>query len=211
LERTLASLPGYFYSTGSDGVYVHLYDNSERNWRLNDGNGLKIKQETNYPWSGEIKITVSPTMPSEFVVYVRIPGWSARSVVNVNGVPVSGARSGEYLAIRRHWLANDTIKMNLDLTAQLLKANPDVSEDRGRVAFQRGPIVFCMEHLDRAGHERTMNLVGYTVRLDGSTTAHFDPNLLDGVMVLSHSGSISQIPAEMGLYQSLHKFLLHNK
>ncbi len=202
LERTFASLPGYFYSTSSDGVYVHLYDNSEMNWRLQDGNGLKIQQRTNYPWSGEVKMTVSPATPAEFAVYVRIPGWSPKSHVKVNGTEVSGTRPGEYLAIRRRWSANDTIELNFDMTTHLLKANPAVSEDRGRVAFQRGPIVFCMEHLDQIDQEHGTNLARYTVHLDGSTTARFDPNLLDGVMVLSHPGSISRSPADKGLYYS---------
>jgi uncharacterized protein len=202
LERTFASLSGYFYSTSSEGVYVHLYDNSEMNWRLQDGNGLNVQQETNYPWSGEVKIAVSPETPSEFTVYVRIPGWSNKNTVMVNGTRVSGARPGEYLAIRRRWSAKDTIELSFDMTTHLVKANPAVNEDRGRVAFQRGPIVFCMEHLDQNEREQGMNLAGYAVRMDGNTTAQFDPNLLDGVMVLSHPGSISRTPADLGLYYS---------
>lgn len=200
LERTFASLPGYFYSTSSDGVYVHLYDNSEMNWRLHDGTGINIQQETNYPWSGAVKLTVSPATPSEFVVNVRIPGWSAKSEVKVNGAVISGARPGEYLAIRRRWSANDSIEMNFDMTTRLLKANPSVNEDRGRVAFQRGPIVFCMEHLDQTNHEYGMNLAGYTVRLGASTASRFDPTLLDGVMVLDHPGSVSSPLPDVGLY-----------
>src|SRR5438874_7269532 len=71
LERTFASLSGYFYSTNADGVYVHLYDNSEMDWHLHDGTRLKVQQKTNYPWSGDVKITVSPATPNEFVMYVR--------------------------------------------------------------------------------------------------------------------------------------------
>ena len=200
LERTFASLSGYFYSTSSEGVYVHLYDNSEMNWRLQDGNGINIRQETDYPWSGEVKLAVSPETPSEFTVFVRIPGWSNQNTVMVNGTQVSGARPGEYLAIRRRWSPKDTIELKFDMTTHLLKANPAVDEDRGRVAFQRGPIVFCMEHLDQ--NEQEMNLAGYAVRMDGKTSAQFDPNLLAGVMVLSHPGSISRTPAGMGLYYS---------
>ena len=202
LERTFASLPGYFYSTSQDGVYVHLYDNSEMNWHLQDGTALTIQQKTNYPWSGEVEMTVSPVTPSEYVMYVRIPGWSTKSDVKVNGTPVSGARSGEYLAIRRHWQANDKIEMSFDMTTQLLKANPAVNEDRGRVAFQRGPVVFCMEHLDQPGRESEVSLEGYAAQLTATTTAQFDPNLLDGVMVLSHPGSISRSLTERGLYYS---------
>ena len=202
LERTFASLPGYFYSTSSDGVYVHLYDNSEMNWHLHDGIRLSIRQKTNYPWNGEVEITVAPISPSEFTVYVRIPGWSAKNEVKVNGAEVSGAQPGEYLAIRRHWSASDTIQLGFDMTPHLLKANPAVNEDRGRVAFQRGPLIFCMEHLDQSNQEPSIDLTSYTVKLDGNTAAHFEPNLLDGVIVLSHPGYINRSPADLGLYYS---------
>ncbi len=199
LERTFASLPGYFYSTSSDGIYIHLYDNSEMNWHLQDGNALKIQQKTNYPWSGEVQITVSPATPSEFVVYVRIPGWSQKTDVQVNGVAVAGAQPGEYLAIRRRWSGRETIVMTFDMSTQLLKANPAVSDDRGRVAFQRGPLVFCMERLDQPT-EQGIDLAGYAVQLDGSTTARFEPDLLDGVMVLEHPGSVCQPVSAKALY-----------
>jgi DUF1680 family protein len=200
LERTFASLPGYFYSTSNDGVYVHLYDNSKMNWHLDDGTSLEIRQTTNYPWSGDVKIAVSPAEPSEFTMHVRIPGWSEESSVRVNGERVDGARPGEYLAIHRRWSANDTIELSFDMTTRLLKANPAVSEDLGRVAFQRGPIVFCMEHLDQAGHEREMNLAGYAARLDAKTASRFDESLLDGVMILEHPGTLSRSSSDEQLY-----------
>src|ERR1022692_893217 len=171
-------------------------------WRLQDGNRLKILQRTSYPWSGEINLTVSPETPSEFVVYVRIPGWSAKSVVEVNGAEVGGVKRGEYFAIRRFWSANDKIVLNLDMSTRLLKANPAVNEDRGRVAFQRGPIVFCMEHLDQSGSEHAMTLAGYTVELNATTTTRFNAELLEGVMVLSHPGAVSRSAADKGLYYS---------
>ena len=204
LERTFASLSGYFYSTSSDGVYVHLYDNSEMNWHLQDGSALKVQQKTNYPWSGEVKIAVSPATPSEFTVYVRIPGWSVNNTVKVNGKEVAGAKPGQYLAIKRRWAANDTIDLSFDMTTHLLKANPAVTEDRGRVAFQRGPVVFCMEHLDQKDHAPGVSMADYTVRLDGATTAKYEPTLLDGVMTLAHPGTISK-SADPGLYFSAEK------
>jgi DUF1680 family protein len=133
-------------------------------------------------------------------MYVRIPGWSAKNSVKVNGKEVAGAKAGEYLAVRRRWAANDTIDLSFDMTTHLLKANPAVTEDRGRVAFQRGPIVFCMEHLDQKDHGAGMNLAGYTVGPHGETTAHFEPELLDGVMVLTHPATISNISANTDLY-----------
>ena len=76
LERTFASLPGYFYSTSSDGIYLHLYDNSELDWRLENGVGLKVTQKTNYPWDGKVEIAVTPAQPSNFTFYLRIAGWA---------------------------------------------------------------------------------------------------------------------------------------
>jgi uncharacterized protein len=200
LERTFASLSGYLYSTSADGVYVHLYDNSEMDWHLHDGTGLKVQQKTNYPWGGDVKMTVSPAVSSEFVMYVRIPGWSTKNSVKVNGKEIAGAKPGEYLAIHRRWTENDTIDLNFDMTTHLLKANPAVTEDRGRVAFQRGPIVFCMEHLDQPDHGVGMNLAGYTVLPGGATTEHFDANLLDGVVTLTHPATISKSATDMALY-----------
>src|SRR6202142_132538 len=103
LERTFASLPGYFYSTSSDGIYVHLYDNSELNWRLESGVGLKVTQKTNYPWDGKVEITVTPAQPSHFAFYLRIPGWADSAQVTVNGKEVSGRKRGEYQAMERQW------------------------------------------------------------------------------------------------------------
>ena len=200
LERTFASLPGYFYSTSDEGVYVHLYDNSEMNWHLYGGNGLKIQQRTNYPWNGAVKLTVSPATPAEFTVFARIPGWSQKNTVKVNGGLVSGAQAGQYLAIRRKWSANDVVELEFDMTTHLLKANPAVTEDRGRVAFQRGPIVFCMEQPDQLDQASAANMAGYAAHLGENTTARFDSNLLGGVMVLEHPGSIKHTATDPGLY-----------
>src|SRR5205814_5434355 len=149
LERTFGSLPGYFYSTSGDGIYAHLYDNSELNWHLEDGTGLKVTQKTNYPWDGAVEITVSPAKVSEFSVYLRVPGWSAGTQVSVNGKAVSGAAPGQYLAVRRRWAAGDIVKVKFGMMPQVIEANPRVVDDYGRVAVQRGPLVYCLEQLDQ--------------------------------------------------------------
>lgn len=202
LERTFASLPGYFYSTSDDGVYVHLYDNSSFNWRLRDGRPFRIQQVTRYPWEGGVKLTVSPAEPGEFTLYVRIPGWSRQTEVRVNGSPLSEVHPGAYLPIRRRWSAGDTVELEFDMTTHLLRANPAVNEDRGRVAFQRGPLVFCMEMLDQPARRHASGLVRYTAKLDSATSSHFEPDLLGGVLVLEHPGAIVQGPAQTDLYYS---------
>ena len=118
LERTFASLPGYFYSTSKDGVYLHLYDNSQLDWHLEDGTGLRVTQKTNYPWDGGADITVSPAKPTEFTFYLRVPGWSDGTQVSVNGKAVSGATPGQYLALRRRWAAGDVINVKFEMTPE---------------------------------------------------------------------------------------------
>jgi len=200
LERTFASLSGYFYSTSAEGVYVHLYDNSEMNWHLHDGSGLRIEQQTNYPWNGDVSMQVTPASASEFALFARIPGWSEKTIVKVNGKHIEGARPGEYLAIRRRWVAGDIVELTFDMTTRLIKANPAVTEDRGRIAFQRGPIVFCMEGPDQIDHGHDAKFADYIVHLDAKTENNFDADLLNGVMILSHPGSISRSSSTKGLY-----------
>jgi len=190
LERTFASLPGYFYSTSKDGIYVHLYDNSELRWKLDSGNAIKITQQTRYPWEGKVDLRVSPATPEEFTLFVRIPGWSKRSTLKVNGKPVENISPGSYAAIRRRWSGEELVELEFDMQPQMVHANPAVADDTGRVAMQRGPVVFCMEQLDQAGNSpQEFPLVA--AMLAGESEAQFDPNLLEGVVVLTHSGIIA--------------------
>ena len=200
LERTFASLPGYFYSTSEDGIYVHLYDNSEMNWRLADGKPVRITQETRYPWEGNIRITVHPQVSAEFTMRVRIPGWSSKNNVTVNGKEITGTQPGTYMAITRTWSPGDVIELSFDMTPKLLKANPAVTEDRGRVAFQRGPIIFCMEQPDQEEALAGVNLNDVAVHMNAATNSRFDPTLLDGVMVLEHPATVAHTSIDKQLY-----------
>ena len=199
LERTFASLPGYFYSTSRDGLYLHLYDNSQLDWHLEDGTGLKVVQKTNYPWDGKAEINVAPAKPTEFTFYLRIPGWSDSTHVEINGKPASGAVAGQYLALRRQWSSGDVISVKLNMTPQVIEANPRVVDDYGRVAVQRGPLVYCLEQLDQPA-----GVPLYDVSLDlrpkdaSRFQEEFQPNLLGGMTVLRHVGAAKQQSASGG-------------
>jgi DUF1680 family protein len=145
LERTFASIPGYFYSTSRDGIYLHLYNDSELDWHLENGTGLKVAQKTNYPWDGQVEITVAPAQPSDFTFHLRIPGWANSAQVSVNNRSISGIKPGQYLPIERKWSAGDVIRLHMEMPPQVIQANPRVIDDAGRVAVQRGPLVYCLE------------------------------------------------------------------
>jgi uncharacterized protein len=200
LERTFASLPGYFYSTSKDGLYVHLYDNSTLDWHLENGMPIKVVQKTNYPWEGTVKLTVSPSEPADFTVNVRIPGWAKGAKVAVSGKAVDGAKPGEYLAIKRRWAPGDTITLEFPLAAEIVASNPRVEENLGRVAVQRGPIVYCMEGLDQSPAAKDFSEVAIVVNpksLKAFEVEH-QPALLEGVTVLKHSGAVYESASDKG-------------
>jgi DUF1680 family protein len=190
IERTLGSLPGYFYSTSRDGIYVHLFDNSVLNWHLEDGTNLKITQKTRYPWEGTVDFAVDPVKPTEFTFYLRIPGWSRDTKVRVNGEPInSGVKAGEYLPLRRRWQAGDQVQLALDMTPRLMVSSPRLEENVGRIALQRGPVVYCLEKLDQASVQALSN-VALVIKEDSPAgfSSEFRPDLLGGVVVVHHSG-----------------------
>jgi hypothetical protein len=202
LERTLAALPGYFYSTSPAGVYVNLYDNSRLDWHLENGVGLKIEQKTKYPWGDTVEVTITPAAASEFSVFLRTPGWSRSTQFAVNGRPTSGvAKAGQYFEIRRQWRAGDRIGIKFDMTAQLVRANRLVREDAGRVAVQRGPVVYCMESPDQPALSSL-----FDVELASPAEAfreEFRRDLLGGVTVLRHRGVVAEKPlADEPLYRA---------
>jgi DUF1680 family protein len=206
LERTFASIPGYLYSTAKDGVYVHLFEDSELDWHLEDGTGLKLVQKTGYPWNGDVALAVTPARPAEFTVWVRIPGWSRGTSVRVNGAAVANVRAGQYLPIHRGWSGGDRIEIRFDMTPRLTAANPKVESDAGRVAVERGPLVYCMEQTDQPG---SAPLDSYTLAVhpdsEKQIESAFDANLLGGVVALRAPGLYSARPStpERGLYGAL--------
>jgi hypothetical protein len=190
LERTFASLPGYFYSTSSEGIYLHFFDNSQLDWHLENGVSLKVRQKTNYPWDGSAEITIAPAEPTEFTFFMRIPGWTDSVQVTVNGKPVSGATPGQYLPIRRRWSGGDVIRAKFNMQPQLLEANAQVIENNGRVAVQRGPLVYCLEQIDQS---EGVALKDVALKLGKNSNAsfqeEFQKDLLGGVLVLRHAGA----------------------
>jgi hypothetical protein len=189
LERTFAALPGYFYSTSKDGIYLHFYNNSELNWHLENGTSLRVTQKTNYPWDGNVEITVTPTQASNFTFFLRIPAWAEGARVSVNGESLSGVKPGQYLPIQRQWKPGDAIRANFDMTPQVLEANPHVIDDMGRVAIQRGPLVYCLEELDQpAGIVLTDVAVDLTESGGAQFHDEFKSDLLGGTVVLHESG-----------------------
>lgn len=205
LERILASLPGYLYSTSQEGLYVHLYENSTLNGKLADGSPIGMTQSTRYPWEGGIDIAVNPSGTKEFTLLLRIPGWAAGAQLSVNGKSLGAVKPGEYFAVRRNWRPGDRVRLSLPMDVQLLVAHPLVKENSGRVAVRRGPLIYTLEQTDQpSGVSVLESALVLSSEPAKDFTAEFRQHLLGGVVVLKHRGVAPPTPyAQIPLYQSL--------
>jgi DUF1680 family protein len=195
ITRFIPSIPGYIYAQGNDSLYVNLFVASEAHLELR-GHKVSLQQETQYPWDGNVKITVNPEKTAKFAVNVRIPGWAIGQpvpsdlyrylgksgeavVIRVNGADIPLDISQGYVRVQRTWKPGDTIEASFPMAVHRILANPAVKDDSGKVALERGPIVYCAEWPDNGGH--VSNLV-----LENSVPLNAErrDNLLDGVTVI---------------------------
>lgn len=194
LERILASLPGYFYASSSEGLYVNFYHDSDLDWK-----GLKVAQKTNYPWSGDVQFTVSPASAREFTLFLRIPAWARNASVMLDGAAIP-APAGQYLALRRTWKPGQQFTLRLDMTPQLIAANPRISEDSGKAAVEHGPLVYCLEQPDQSTRIPDLSLTNS----EAAFTSELRKDLFGGVLVLKHSGAVYDTPLDhQPLYEPL--------
>ena len=197
ITRFLASVPGYVYAQRDDALWVNLYMASNAEIKLDNGRTVKIAQETRYPWEGVVKMTVNPDQSAPLTIHVRIPGWARNEPVpgdlysfagksegkvslKVNGKPVKIEVEKGYVSLNREWTSGDVIELSLPMPVRRVVANQQVAADRGRVALERGPIVYAAEWTDNA-NGRVRNLV---LPDKERLTAEFKPGLLKGVTVV---------------------------
>jgi DUF1680 family protein len=178
MARFLPSLPGYVYATAERTIYVNLYATGTAGVDL-QGAKIKLAQETRYPWEGRVTIRVQPEKPTRFALAVRIPGWCRKYTVSVAGREQGWACKNGYAVADRNWLPGDTVELNLDMPVERIEAHPRVEADRGRVAIQRGPIVYCLEGVDNPAGVRSMLLAK-----DPQFRCEHRADLLGGVTVI---------------------------
>lgn len=178
VTRILASLGGYLYSAGKSQLAVHLYVASEAEIVVGD-TPLTLTQSTDYPWDGAVRLEIATKKAARFQLKLRKPGWCAQAAVRVNDVETEARLEKGYLVIDREWRDGDSITLHLDMPVSRVYANPGVKADCGRVALQRGPIVYCLESVDNGA-----SLERYAIPEGEAFTAEFTPDLLGGVVVV---------------------------
>ena len=189
VTRFVASVPNYIYAAQGKDIYVNLYAQGKANI-----GGVELEQTTDYPWDGKVRIRLNKG-GGKFSIKLRIPGWlkkhpfgnnlytyldAAKSAdISVNGVKVSHDNP-DYVSIDRKWKKGDVIEINFPMEVRRVLANDNAEDDRGKVALERGPVVFCLE-----GKDQPDNTVFDKYILDSTPIqSHFEKDLLNGVVVL---------------------------
>ncbi|HET9659940.1 MAG TPA: beta-L-arabinofuranosidase domain-containing protein [Thermomicrobiales bacterium] len=178
IARTLAQLSGYFATTSPEGIWLHLYAQSDLDLSLEDGRSVKIAQRTDYPWSGRVTLNVDGS--GDFSLFLRIPGWVEGATVRFAGTPVVGVEAGQYLEIHRDWNPGDTVELDFPMPVRTMVSHPNLFENQGRVAVMRGPLLYCLE---RAGNDELDPRDAKLAAAPAFSTEH-KSDLLGGVTIL---------------------------
>jgi DUF1680 family protein len=201
IVRFVPSIPGYMYARKKDTLYVNLFIGGTASVDL-DGRSVTITQTTRYPWDGSVRILLDPEQAGEFALAVRIPGWAVNRPVPgdlyrylgestagvriaVNGQPFEAPQEKSFAVIRRAWKKSDAVDVNFSMQVRRVLAHPKIQDDKGRVALERGPLVFCLEWPDnKDGHVLNMVLPD-----DSPLREEFRSDLLNGVEVIRGRGT----------------------
>lgn len=199
LARLLASFPQFIYAISDEGIFINLFVSSRANFKFKDCN-IELFQKTNYPWEGYVKIGINPSTEKEFKIYIRIPGWALgnpvptelycyldkkdeKVSVKLNGKIIPLSLEKGYLQIKRRWKKEDSIEVQFPMPIRRVLAHENVIENRGKVAIERGPIVFCAEGVDNSG-----NALKLAIADSSELRSYFIKELLGGVTVIEGNG-----------------------
>ena len=180
LHRLLGSMQQYIYTTDKSGVQVNMYNSSNLKTRVGP-QSVELVQETDYPRSGEVKITVKST--GKFVLALRIPTWAQGASVTCNGRSAGAAKAGKHLKIDRQWKVGDVVKLTLPMKVRLVDGNTKVPDQVGKVAIFRGPLIYCIEGADNG----KMNIFALSIPADAKFSESHD-KILGGIVRLTCDG-----------------------
>lgn len=212
ITRFMASIPYYIYATQKNSVYVNMYAQGEATIEL-ENNEIRMEQTTAYPYEGRITLKVTPKKKNKWTLRLRIPGWAQSSPVPsdlyrytdapkpyklyLNGEEVKGDFVDGYAVFERKWKAGDEVTLVLPMEVRRVSARQEVVDDRGKLAMERGPIVYCLEGKDQADGTVFNKYIPAGTQME----AKMDTSLLGGVMVLTgvckevaRDGSEKEVP-----------------
>lgn len=204
ITRLIPSVAGYVYAQQLDKVYVNLFVSGVSTIRVNKRE-VEITQKNNYPWDGNLTFNISPQKPQAFTLLVRIPGWALNQAIPsdlyafennknekprilINGKAVEYTVDKGYAVLNRTWKKGDVLAVNLPMEVSRVLSNKKVVDNIGKVAIQRGPLMYCAEWPDNDGSASSIVLPA-----SASFSTEFKSDLLNGVMVLKSEAPVLQV------------------
>ena len=181
LSRFLPSIGNYIYASSDDALWVNLYIGNTGQIRIGDTDIL-LTQETDYPWDGSVKLTISTSQPLEKEIRLRIPNWCKTYDLSINGKRINVSEEKGY-AVIKDWKSQDVIALDMDMPVEIVAADPHVKENFDKRAIQRGPLVYCMEEIDNPEYFDQ-------IQLSPSTTFQtaFVSDILNGIKTIKTNG-----------------------
>ncbi|MEZ4666401.1 MAG: glycoside hydrolase family 127 protein [Anaerolineae bacterium] len=178
LARLVANIGEYVYSQSEDTLYVNLYTQNQMSFSIG-GSDVEISQQTNYPWDGEVQLSIQTNQPTQFDLALRIPGWCANFSISINGAPAAVNTENGYVHLSRTWAAGDIVTLSLAMPVERIVANPNVRQDAGCIALQRGPVVYCLEQVDNGAQ-----LANVTIPRESKLSVTMESTLFGGIAVI---------------------------
>jgi len=200
IARFVPAIPGYIYAVTDEDLYVNLFISNDADITLGN-NKVKIFQEANFPWNGKVVLSVFPDTEKRFSLKIRIPGWAVNQAIPgdlyrfdnnieatytilLNGEKIKTEFENGYAEIERKWIKGDRIDIDFPMPVRKVLADERIAADKGKMAFQRGPVIYCAEWPDN----NTGNVRNLIIEKETPVTTEFIPTLLDGTQVIKTTG-----------------------
>ena len=215
IARFVPAIPGYVYAVTDNELYINLFISNDANIILGKRK-VNISQKANFPWDGKVEINVNPETNRKFILKIRIPGWAQNEAIPgglykftdydtepvklmINGSPTELQLADGYAVVSRNWKPGDKVEVDFPMPVRKVVADERVKEDRDKIAFQRGPVIYCAEWPDN----NSGNVLNLVIKKDAAFTTEFEPSLFDGTQVIKtygvHLNITSDGKAETGL------------
>jgi uncharacterized protein len=192
LVRLIPSIPGYVYAQKDDKIFANLFVSNNTSFKI-AGKQVDIIQQNNYPWDGDLLFNVNPKSSLNFSFLIRIPGWARdeampsdlytfqrdlnkKVIITINGKVIDYKIENGYAILKKTWHKDDKVKVELPMDVRKVVANNNVKDDVGKIALQRGPLIYCAEGIDNNGKASNLILPANTI-----FTSEFNRNKLNGI------------------------------
>ena len=196
--RFLSILPQYVSSSDAESIYINLYTTCSFEHRLGDEVSISVEMESDYPHDGAVRLTITPSRPAAFRLFLRIPAWVSRGMLSISGESPCEVSGGSYHPVERLWHPGTRMTLEFEMPVRAIQSRPEITANLGQIAFARGPLIYCIEQADS---DLPLESLCVSARLENvlnAVEAEWRPDFLEGVHVLHLPISSLSVPRHAG-------------